>query len=189
MSKLENELRVEVRRTKINKAVLATILGAGILAMAVVAPNTLSLLGSIGPRNRKFRAEKTLTRLINKGYVSITTKNGQKHVSLTSKGELLAHSMDEGRIHLKPQKSWDGKWRMLIFDIPEKKRFVRDRIRNTLNSIGFVRLQDSVWVYPYDCEDLITLLKIDFKIGREMLYIIADKIENDIALRKNFGLN
>ena len=54
--------------------------------------------------------------------------------------------------------------------------------------IGFLRLKDSVWVYPYDCEDLVTLMKADFKIGKDILYIIAETIENDSWLKKEFGL-
>ena len=50
------------------------------------------------------------------------------------------------------------------------------------------RLQDSVWVYPYDCEDIIGLLKTDIGVGKDLLYMIADEIENDRHLRENFGL-
>jgi len=55
-------------------------------------------------------------------------------------------------------------------------------------SAGFVRLQDSVWVYPYDCEDFTALLKADLHIGREVIYIIAESIENDGWLREQFNL-
>jgi hypothetical protein len=54
--------------------------------------------------------------------------------------------------------------------------------------IGFVRMQDSVWLYPYDCEDLIVLLKADFKIGKDVLYMIVDSIEADTTWRKHFKL-
>lgn len=77
---------------------------------------------------------------------------------------------------------------MLIFDIPEKQRELRDKVRNTLQAIGFKCLQDSVWVYPHDCENFIALLKADFKIGRDLLYVIAEAIENDRALRDYFGV-
>jgi hypothetical protein len=53
---------------------------------------------------------------------------------------------------------------------------------------GFVRLQDSVWVYPYDCEDIITLLKAEYRIGDDMRYMIVDSIERDSALRRHFKL-
>ena len=72
--------------------------------------------------------------------------------------------------------------------MPEKRRKTRDRLREIMERTGFVRLQDSVWVYPYDCEDLITLLKTDFKVGKDVLYVIADRIEFDKPLRILFGL-
>jgi len=57
-----------------------------------------------------------------------------------------------------------------------------------LKAIGFVQLQKSVWVFPYDCEDLIILLKADFKVGKDVLYMIVDKIENDREIKKVFNL-
>ena len=77
---------------------------------------------------------------------------------------------------------------MLIFDIPEKRKSLREKVRTTLVSLGFKRLQDSVWVYPDDCEDLITLLKADFRVGKDLLYLIVDTIENDRVLREYFGI-
>jgi DNA-binding transcriptional regulator PaaX len=76
----------------------------------------------------------------------------------------------------------------LVFDIPEKRKGLRQKVRNTLITIGFERLQDSVWVYPYDCEDLIMLLKAGFHVGDDMLYMIVDSIERDKDLRDHFQL-
>lgn len=90
---------------------------------------------------------------------------------------------------LNKNKKWDGKWRVLIFDIPENRRFDRDNIRRALISIGFMRLQDSVWVYPYNCEDLISLLKADTETAEDVLYMIVETIENDEPIKKYFGLN
>jgi CRISPR-associated endonuclease Cas2 len=77
----------------------------------------------------------------------------------------------------------------LIFDIPEKRRAVRDQLRQTLNNIGFIKLQNSVWVYPYECSELISLLKSDFKIGKDVLYLTVTEIENDEFLRKHYQLD
>ena len=96
--------------------------------------------------------------------------------------------MESANYHLKKPKKWDEKWRLLIFDIPEKRRGMREKIRRTLLAIGFKRLQDSVWVYPYDCEDLIAFLKTDFKVGRDLLYLIIEELEGDKTLREKFGL-
>lgn len=55
-----------------------------------------------------------------------------------------------------------------------------------MQSFGFYRLQDSVWVYPYDCEDVIGLLKTNLGLGSAVLYMIVEKIENDRRLREHF---
>ena len=86
-------------------------------------------------------------------------------------------------------KRWDSRWRVLIFDIPEYRKSLRDKIRNTLRMIGFVHLQHSVWVYPYDCEDLVALLKADFKVGKDMLYMIVEELEGDYKLKSHFDIH
>ena len=58
-----------------------------------------------------------------------------------------------------------------------------------LKAIGFLKLQSSVWIYPHDCEDLIQLIKTDFALGREVLYIVAEDVEGDAKLRFHFKLN
>jgi len=45
-----------------------------------------------------------------------------------------------------------------------------------------------MWIYPYDCEDFLALLKTDFRMGRNVLYIIADRVEADKKLRQHFNL-
>ncbi len=189
MGKLEESVKAEIRRTKVNRAIIDTIAASGMIALALVAPGVIAALGKIKflPQ-RRYQAKKALTQMIEKGYVRVESKGGTSFVRLTEKGERLAALMDAGRIKLKKPARWDGKWRMLIFDIPEGRRAVRTQIRSALIRFGFVRLQDSVWVFPYDCEDLILILKAELKIGKDVLYVIADRIEYDAPFRKMFGL-
>lgn len=70
----------------------------------------------------------------------------------------------------------------------ESRKSDRENLRHTLISIGFMKLQDSVWIYPYDCEDLITLLKADMEIGKDILYMIVEALEDDKHFRKYFKL-
>lgn len=44
----------------------------------------------------------------------------------------------------------DGRWLMIIFDIPEKEKRIRERLRNALVDLGYEQLQKSIWVCPYD---------------------------------------
>ncbi len=187
MGKLENENKKTIRATKIQKIVLKTIAAAGFLSVALLAPNALRMLNvfNINNKNSRHSINNSRRRLVKNGFVEYSKEGLLK---LTPSGKKVLNKFENRDFKINKPKRWDKKWRILIFDIKENNKNTRDSIRRTLISIGFVKLQKSVWVYPYDCEDLVNLLKADFDIGREVLYIIADKIENEKVLLDNFKL-
>lgn len=50
---------------------------------------------------------------------------------------------------------WDKKWRLVIWDIPEKRKKARDLLRHQLKQLGFMKLQNSVWASKKDCTKLL----------------------------------
>src|SRR3989344_9211739 len=118
----------------------------------MVSPNALQMLKLFGVRPHKRRKElikRTYDKLIEKGF--LISRNG--FLEISEKGSLALELLKDGNAKLKTPKKWDKKWRILIFDVDESKRPIRDKLRRSLISVGFQRLQDSVWIYPYDCED------------------------------------
>ncbi len=77
-----------------------------------------------------------------------------------------------------PKSTWDGHWRLLIFDIPEEEKSTRDYLRGELKRQGFYMLQLSVWVTPYQVDkDLQELIReigardyVRFMIVKEVSY-------------------
>src|SRR3989344_8168796 len=189
MGKMEEQNAKAIRRTKVTRAVIGVVALAGIITVAAIAPKLVGALGrSKDMRQRLYQPRSNISKLIREGYLELERNDGKTYVRLTEKGERFAALMHEGKLIPKKPRRWDGKWRLLIFDIPEKRKGTREKIRATLITLGFVRLQDSVWAYPYDCEDFIAILKADFHIGKDVLYIIADQIEYDAPLREHFNL-
>jgi|SRR3989338_4281864 len=86
-------------------------------------------------------------------------------------------------------KKWDGKWRVVIFDVWESTREKRDSLRYEIKNFGFIQLQRSVWIYPYDCAEFIELLKTDLSFGKNIRYMVVEKLDHDEKLRKYFKLN
>lgn len=181
-----------MKRKEIQGIVLKTIGIAGFIAIAVLAPNALQAFEKLaGGRKRhysNFYVQSVLGRLYKQGLIVFEERNGKKFARITSAGrrELSRYRLREQTAE---QPRWDGKWRMIIFDIREYKRDTRDKIRRELMLFGFRRLQQSVWVYPYECEEIISLLKADHQIGKEVLYVTAEHVENDRWLRDEFRLN
>lgn len=187
MGKIEDEAKNKRSRLNFQRAILSAVEAAGVLTLAAVAPNVTVLLKSFGydpGRRYKEVIKRSREGLLQKGM--LVYKDG--HLSLTEKGKLKLIALHVDDEKLKKNKKWDYRWRVLIFDIPEEKKSLRNKIRQTLINIGFFRLQDSVWLYPYECEDLIVLLKADFRIGKDLLYLVVESIENDEQLRRVFSL-
>ena len=187
MGKLEEENRKIIRRTKIQEGVLLALV-SGRKSSSSLATKLImdGIFGSeLTPSPRANEIVRTAAnRLYKKGLLGL--QNG--HYFINNNGEKILDCWRRIDFKLERPKKWDRKWRVIIFDIPEKKRNVRDHIRTLFKSAGFYLLQDSVWVYPYDCEDVLTLLKSDLGVGKDILYLIVDELENDKHLRESFGL-
>ncbi len=190
MGTLEKSAAALRRRGYVKDTVLSTVGLSGVLLVAMVAPNAIQLLAKT-PMGKRFKDQTrtALSRLAGEGAVVFEERNGKRYARITKKGKyMLALKQQRKALQAREKKRWDRRYRIVIFDIAETRRSTRSRLRRGMQAAGFVRLQDSVWVYPYDCEDLMVLLKADLKIGKDVMYLIAEKIENDGWLRKVFNL-
>jgi len=179
-------------RTRVNvEKILLTSIGVGILSFDSLVEKSLKILTELKKDDRRYHSsyyvENAIVKLEKHHLLDCIKKGKISSVRLTEKGnqELEKYTVESNI--LKPQK-WDGKWRLVIFDIKETKKGIRDRVRRNLIRFGFEKLQNSVWVYPYECEDLIALLKVDCKIDKEVLYMESEKIQDDEWIKKKFGL-
>jgi len=190
MGKLEIGSRKRKKKRDVQNTVLAAIAVTGLLAWTALAPNTLRLLDYLPKEkyNLRYRAKTAAGRIVAKGQAMWIEREGKKYLRLTPAGH-RALAFERAKVALRDQKKkWDKHWRMIIFDVPERRRRVRIRLCAIMREMGFARLQDSVWVFPYDCEDFIALLKAELKIGKDVLYTIVDTIEQDKNLRQHFNL-
>ncbi len=193
MGKMESESNKRAKRVQIENIIFSTLAVAGTAALMVAAPNMLQLLKNIDPdlmikRYPRRRLRETLSRMKRKGLITFEQHNGRNVPRLTQKGKAEAKKLAVGMYAIKIPFRWDKKWRIVIFDIPEKRKGLREHVRRLVSTMGFFRLQDSVWVFPYDCEEVVALLKLDLKVGKDLIYIIADAVEFDKPLRLHFEL-
>lgn len=113
--------------------------------------------------------------------------DGSLTLLLTEKGKLRALTFHFEKMKVE-RKTWDGKWRIVVFDIPEKKRHGRDALREKLCELGFYELQKSVLVFPYPCQDELDFLIEYFGLRRYVRVGILETIDNELHLKKHFQL-
>lgn len=114
--------------------------------------------------------------------------DGSLKLMLTVKGKRQAGilSLMSSSLNFKKSKHWDGKWRLVIFDIPEKDRIFRDILRSHLQELGFYKLQNSVFVSPHPFEKpILELVELYFATSYVRV-ITAIKIDNDDRIKKYF---
>lgn len=181
--------RTKERIGKVAKIVLRTVAVSGLLAMALCAPNALQALGVFDKRKRRpFHINKVAERLKRDGYLRKVEKGRTVCYELTAKGRQFITRFELREQQIPRPEKWDGRYRMIIFDISEKRRHIRNDIRNWLRTLGFVKLQQSVWVFPYPCRKIVALLKTEYKVEKDVLYVTAAIVEHDEWLREEFGL-
>ena len=192
MKKMRTETRG--RYLPMRNLILRTLAVGGVMSIALIAPKTLVLLKKLdrAAANRKNmyrRITQAIANLEHAGMVRTSGEYGQRRVTLTEKGRIAIETIYASEYRIPEPAFWDGKWRIVMFDIREKRRTARSRLRLLLSGAGFLRLQDSVWIYPYPCDEFIGLVRAHLKSGTgEMLSFVADALESDRRLREHFHL-
>ncbi len=180
-------------KSEIIKDTLHWLAVTGAISVAATSPYFgLNLLESL-TRKKKYKRKQiydTFSKLKKQGCIEIKNKNHQIYISLTEKGKKKAGWLQIDTLQIKKPKKWDRKWRFVIFDISQLKRFYRDAFRGKLKELGFYPLQKSVWIHPFDCHDEIELLREFFGLTeREMRLILAEDIGKDDWPKKLFKLS
>lgn len=173
--------------------VLKSVLAVGILGVALVAPNALQTIKffqkDTGYKERKYSLNKKIFVLEKQGFIKFVKKGDKKFATLTPKGKKEIEKYLLYDLEIKKPKKWDRKWRIVSFDIKNTKTPLRNLLRHHLKRLGFVQYQKSIWIHPYECEEIIIMLKSYFRFGKEVMYIVAEHLENDKELKKHFGVN
>ena len=185
---------------ELRKTVLSVI-GLSILLTGtfLVTPNFPIIYSGIAGLIKEFTKKKVphtkLKRVLNnlekKDILYLEEKDGQIFVHLKSgfTPVILKYSLQPLLELKKKKQKWDGKWFLVFFDVPEVQRLKRDYLRKFLKTIGFYPYQKSVYIFPYECEKEIGLIKKIVEGAKYINYIIADKIENEKVIKTYFNLS
>ncbi|MEI6580876.1 MAG: hypothetical protein WCO07_01745 [bacterium] len=138
-------------------------------------------------RENFYAINRSLKNLVEAGCVEIHNSDNQKYLKITKRGtQKLNYIRLEGANAL-VSNTWDGFWRIIIFDIPENRKSEREALRYLLKKANFTCVKNTVWISPYPFEHLFTNIKKDLKLGNELMIIVTDKLdpETNVAFLKS----
>ncbi len=128
----------------------------------------LSLFGLSGQAVRS-----TLSRMSRKGWLRGRRAGRHSFYSLTPK---CVELLEEGarRIFEPRCDSWDGRWHLLTYSIPESKRHLRRKLRRRLLWLGFGYLNYATWISPRDLHDEVERVVEELRVRRYVEFFAAE---------------
>lgn len=172
---------------EIAEIILSTLLVAGVITVAAVATNAVQIYKYFTPKNSsdRMRIKRSVTRLERTGFIE-HAPGGKGLFVLTKKGKEKALRYSLEQMKIAPQKTWDKKWRFVMFDVPEEKKQARRAINLVLKKIGCVQYQKSVFVTPFPCKKEIDFVGESFGVRDNIRIIVASEVEQIEPLKKAF---
>jgi hypothetical protein len=119
------------------------------------------------------------------GLVQTFVQNKEKYIEITPKG-LDRINLLKTEIAIPRPLLWDGKWRVVIFDIPDNKKTARDVFRGKLIVLGFEKIQESVYAYPFECSLEISQLSLMCGISKGVLVMVSEIIQGEEEIIEKF---
>ena len=143
-------------------------------------------LAKLDNAKRQREYKRFLCEMKRNGLIAYGTRDYEHGITLTEKGRARAKKANYRRLTIRTQNKWDGKWRMVFFDIPETKKHTRDQLSFKLRTMGFRQLQRSVWVHPYPCHDEVAAITEHLSTSDYVTYIETNYIDAAEKLAERF---
>jgi len=134
--------------------------------------------GSKMAAKARYAINRTLRGLVESGLIESHFSGQNDYARLTSAGRKKATTLKlESDTSLLP--NWDGKWRIILLDLPESRKSERESLRYLLKKAGFVCLKNSAWVSPFPFEHLFMNIKKDLGLTTELMILVTDSLDQE----------
>ena len=170
---------------------LKALVTAGAVSSALIAPGLAVLLEKL-LKDSGYKKGVDYDRLATylKSRKLIESKGragGTIEVMVTLGGWRRVQKYNLDTMHIKVPENWDGQWRMVMFDIPEKLKSSRNALSIKLKSLGLLQWQRSVWVHPFECETEIMTVAQVYNVDQFVTYLTFEQSNKNTWLYKNFS--
>ena len=195
-------MRIERPEVSVAQTILLILAQSGQASFRDIQKHPqVKLLGAVRSENSFYTALARLKRrrmisrtanhqyeLTQAGEYAALKAHVRKELSENEKGETKNKQLQPTSYNLQA-KNWDGKWRIVLFDVPESKRPIRDYLRGVLKRLGFREFQRSMWVWPHKLPPFLKRLLADPQMRKYIRAITTYDIDYDEDLRRNFRLS
>jgi len=172
-------IRDNYSKGELAKEILKGLAIGGLIVASFALPNLPQIFSLFGVKTsrERYKMNRILQNLEKQKLIDIYEKGDDIVMEITEKGKkrILKYKFDE--IVIVRPKKWDGYWRMIIFDIPERYKKGRDALTRKFKEMEIYPLQKSVFICPFECKDEIDFVGEFFNIRRFVHYFVVKEID------------
>lgn len=190
--KEKNSIRDDYKKGGLAKEILKGLAISGLIVASFALPNLPQIFSLLGIKSAKdrYRIKRAMQTLQKQKLIEIYEKDGKEIIKITEGGKkrVLIYKFDD--IKITRPKKWDGLWRVMSFDIPEKHKKARKAMSNKLKDMEIYPFQKSVFICPFPCEDEIDFVSEILNIRKYIHFFVAKKIDprDEIILKNHYNL-
>jgi DNA-binding transcriptional regulator PaaX len=180
----------EVTSAVVTAVLKITATGAA-LTVGLLAPNALiafqkpleTFMDRLDEPAKERELQRVLRYMKSQGLVQGTYEHG---LQITEKGRRKLSKMQYDHMTVSLPAKWDGAWRVVFYDIPERHKIGRDALTRKLRRLGFFPLQRSVLIHPFPCREVIEGITAAYDIDKYVSYIETPFLDNQQVLITKF---
>jgi DNA-binding transcriptional regulator PaaX len=161
------------KKPNIQKAILKTLASRPVISLSSIKQ---------GNPKSDYAIARSVKNLVEAGCLEVVNSDNQKYLKLTSKGKSKLNYYKIDGTEALVSSTWDGFWRIIILDIPEKRKHERESLRYLLKKANFVCIKNTVWISPFPYENLFINIKKDLNLGTELMILVTEKIDEETRL-------
>lgn len=177
------------KKADFSKKILNTLSGKPALKVTDLKAEIGGKLTKKPLKTEVYAINRSIKNLADTGLIERLEGGQSEYARLTPKGRIKASSqkLDISSSLVNP--AWDGKWRLVLIDLPEDRKAEREALRYLLKKAGFIMLKNSVWASPYPFEFMFENIKKDFGLTSELMIIVTNQVDSETEkiLFESFG--
>lgn len=192
---MDDKRHMDGRRNDRTSAIIDNVLRltitTGAIGAGLLIPNLLVALEKpldifwkhLDKRERERELRRALVYMKSRKLIQTDYDHG---LQITQKGKNRLAKLDLDKIVIPKPKTWDRKWRLVFYDIPEEHKTGRNALVSKLNELGFYQLQRSAWLHPFPCREAVEAITTAYSIDPYITYVETSYIDNQTRLVQKF---
>jgi DNA-binding transcriptional regulator PaaX len=130
-----------------------------------------------GTPAEKYALARSLKNILNAGLAKSIPTDKSEFIQITPEGREKNYREELSYATSLISHTWDGRWRVIILDLPESRKSERDALRYLLKKAGFACLKNSIWISPFPFEHFFGNIKKDLGLKTEMMILVSSDID------------